>query len=225
MSRVKVAPSLLCMDMLHVGEQVRVMNERADYLHADLMDLRFVRNMGLGVAFVRAVCSAAAKPVDCHIMAQDLDWWLPALRDAGAAMLTPHIEVTAENTRRILASIRGMGCRAGLAISPETPAQALEPYLPLVDKVTVMTIQPGFPGAPFLWDMLDKIRQLDEMRRAQGLSFEIEMDGSCCDENFLPLREAGVDVFVLGAAALFGRDADLETAFDRMDESFGRKDS
>ncbi|MGN0995297.1 MAG: allulose-6-phosphate 3-epimerase [Candidatus Ventricola sp.] len=225
MSRVKVAPSLLCMDMLRVGEQVRVMNRRADYLHADLMDLRFVKNIGLGVAFVRAVCQAAEKPVDCHIMAKDLDWWLPALAGAGASMLTPHIEVTGEDTPRILASIRAMGCRAGLAISPGTPAQALAPYLPLVDKVTVMTIEPGFPGAPFLWDMLDKIRQLAQMRSELGLGFEIEMDGSCCDENFAPLREAGVDVFVLGAAALFGRSQNLETAFDRMEESFGRKDS
>lgn len=220
----KFAPSLLCMDMLHADDQIQVMNRRADYLHADLMDLRFVKNMGLGVAFVRSVCAAAKKPVDCHIMAEDLDWWITALHAAGADMLTPHVEATGEKTEEIIRRIRGLGCRAGLAVSPETPAEALIPYLPLVDKVTVMTIEPGFPGAPFLWDMLDKIRSIAHLRKEMELSFEIEMDGSLSDENYDALRDAGVDVFVAGAAALFGRSGNLEEAFDLMEAHFIRKD-
>ena len=220
MNKPKFAPSLLCMDMLHVGAQIQVMNKRADYLHADLMDLRFVKNMGLGVTFVRSVCAIANKPVDCHIMAEELGWWLPALKDAGADMLTPHIEATGNKTAEIIRSIREMGCRAGLAISPKTPVEVLSPYLPLIDKVTVMTIEPGFPGAPFLWPMLDKIRFLAQMRAQMKLDFEIEMDGSCCDDNYDQLREAGTDVFVVGAAALFGRDENLDRAFDLMEANF-----
>lgn len=218
--KAKFAPSLLCMDLLHVQRQIEVMNRRADYLHVDLMDLRFVKNMGLTPAFVRAIRPMAQKPMDCHIMGWDLEWWLPELAAAGADMLTPHLEALGEHAAATLCRIRALGCAAGLALSPETDAEAAAPYLPLVDKVTVMTVKPGFPGAPFLWDMLPKIEHLAALRAEMGLSFEIEMDGSCADDNFQALRQAGTDVFVVGAAALFSRDADLERSFDLMEARF-----
>lgn len=221
MKKAKFAPSLICMDMLRAGEQAEVMNRRADYFHVDLMDLKFVANAGLSLAFTKAVASAAKKPVDCHMMCLDLGWWMPRLKEAGADMLTPHIEVTGKETPEVIAQIRALGCKAGLAVSPETPAPVLGPYLPLIDKVTVMTIRPGFPGARFLPEMAEKIAEIAKMRGQAGLDFEIEMDGSLADDNFAMLRAAGCDVFVAGTAALFGRDPDLDTAFDKMEKSFG----
>lgn len=217
---VKFAPSLLCMDFLHVEEQIQVLNRRADWLHVDLMDLHFVKNMGLCPAFVKAIRPVAEKPIDCHIMGWDSSWWLQTLAEAGADMLTVHRETLGEDGAAVFQQIRALGCAAGLAISPETSAEEAAPYLPLVDKVTVMTVKPGFPGAPFLWDMLPKIERLAQLRRERGLSFEIEMDGSCADDNFQALRRAGTNVFVVGAAALFGRDSCLERAFDLMEQSF-----
>ena len=216
------SPSLLCMDFLHAAEQIAVMNHRADCLHVDLMDLRFVENMGLSPAFVRAIRPIARKPIDCHVMGWDLPWWIDALADAGADMITVHLETLDTAGEEILHRIRSLGCRVGLALSPETPANAAVPYLPLADKVTVMTVKPGFPGAPFLWDMLPKITRLTHLRQELGLSFPVEIDGSCADDNYQALRQAGTDVFVVGAAALFGRNANLELAFDRMEESFLR---
>lgn len=217
---VKFAPSLLCMDLLRVESQLRVMNRRADYLHVDLMDLRFVENMGLSPAFVRAIRPIAQKPVDCHVMGWDLDWWVPSLADAGADGITVHLEAAGDKAPAVLGDIRARGLITGLALSPDTGADQAAPLLPLVDKVTVMTVKPGFPGAPFLWDMLPKISRLAQLRRELGLSFEIEMDGSCADDNFQALRQGGADVFVVGAAALFGRSPDLEQAFDRMEARF-----
>lgn len=217
---VKFAPSLLCMDLLRVGEQLQVMDRRADFLHVDLMDLRFVENMGLSPAFVRAIRPAVRKPIDCHVMGLGLDWWIPALADAGADGITVHLEAAGGDASDILKDIQARGCSAGLALSPETEADQAAALLPLVDKVTVMTVKPGFPGAPFLWDMLPKIARLNELREKVRLSFQIEMDGSCADDNFQALREAGTDVFVVGTAALFGRDPSLERAFDRMEECF-----
>lgn len=214
------APSLLCMDLLHVDEQLEVLNRRADYLHVDLMDLRFVRNMGFSPAFVRAIRSVAKKPIDCHVMGWDLAWWISALADAGADGITLHLEALGAAGEAPLRQIRSMGCQVGLALSPETPAHAARPLLPLVDKVTVMTVTPGFPGAPFLWDMVYKITDLAQLRGELGLSFAIEMDGSCADDNYAALRKAGTDVYVVGAAALFDRSPDLEQAFDRMEAAF-----
>lgn len=216
----KFAPSLLCMDLLHVEEQLQVMNRRADYLHVDLMDLRFVENMGLSPAFVRAIRPIAQKPIDCHVMGLDLDWWVPALADAGADGITVHLEAAGDRAPAVLAGIRARGCSAGLALSPETGADQAAPLLPLADKVTVMTVKPGFPGAPFLWDMLPKIARLAQLRQELSLSFQIEMDGSCAGDNFQSLRQAGTDIFVAGTAALFGRDPDLERAFDQMEAHF-----
>lgn len=217
---VKFAPSLLCMDLLRVEEQLQVMNRRADYLHVDLMDLRFVPNMGLSPTFVQAIRPLAQKPIDCHVMGWDLDWWIAALADAGADAITIHLEATGERAPDLLANIRTRSCSPGLALSPETSADQAASLLPLVDKVTVMTVKPGSPGAPFLWDMLPKITRLAQLREQLGLSFELEMDGSCADDNFQPLRQAGVDVFVLGAAALFGRTPSLERSFDQMEQHF-----
>ena len=217
---VKFAPSLLCMDLLHVEDQLRVMNRRADCLHLDLMDQHFVKNMGLSPTFVSAIRPAAKKPIDCHVMGWDLPWWIDTLAAAGADGITVHAEALGDDGEAVLRCLRGLGCVSGLRASPDTQPEAAARYLPLVDKVTVMTVRPGFPGAPFLWDMLPKIRRLAALRAERGLSFEIEMDGSCADDNFRPLREAGVDVFVVGAAALFGRDPDLEQAFDQMERSF-----
>lgn len=214
------APSLLCMDLLHVEEQLQVMNRRAGYLHVDLMDQHFVKNMGLSPTFVQAIRPIAQKPIDCHVMGWDLDWWVPALAGAGADGITVHLEAAGASAPAVLAGIRALGCRPGLALSPETAAEQAAPLLPLVDKVTVMTVKPGFPGAPFLWDMLPKISRLAKLREELGLSFEIEMDGSCAGDNFQALRQAGTDVFVAGAAALFGRDPCLERAFDQMEEEF-----
>ena len=218
----KFSPSLLCMDFLHAAEQIAVMNRRADILHVDLMDLRFVENMGLSPAFVRAIRPLARRCVDCHVMGWDLPWWINALADAGADMITVHLETLGQAGEETLYQIRTLGCGAGLALSPETPANAAIPYLPLVDKVTVMTVKPGFPGAPFLWDMLPKITRLTHLRQELGLNFLVEIDGSCADDNYQALRQAGTDVFVVGTAALFGRNANLELAFDQMEESFFR---
>ena len=218
--KVKFAPSLLCMDLLHVGEQLQVLNRRADYLHVDLMDLRFVANMGLSPAFVHAIRPAAQKPIDCHVMGLGLDWWIPALAQAGADGITVHLEAVKDQAPAVLAAIQAQGCSAGLALSPDTEADQAAPLLPLVNKVTVMTVTPGFPGAPFLWDMLPKITRLAQLREELGLSFESEMDGSCADDNIQPLRQAGTDVFVLGTAALFSRDPCLERAFDQMERCF-----
>ncbi|MDO4492954.1 MAG: allulose-6-phosphate 3-epimerase [Clostridia bacterium] len=220
-NRPEFAPSLICMDLLRAGAQAEVINERAQWFHADLMDLDFVDNAGLGIPFVKAVATVAKRPVDCHLMVRQLDRWLPRAAMAGATMLTPHIEVTGEKTPEVLNKIAALGCKAGLAISPETPVGALVPYLDRVEKVTVMTIRPGFPGAPFLWETVEKIRELRAMRDGRRLGFQIEMDGSLSEENFSALREAGCDVFVAGAAALFARDDDLAKAFDKMEAAFG----
>ncbi len=218
--RARFAPSLLCMDLLRVGEQLKVLDRRADCLHVDLMDLRFVDNLGLSPAFVRAIRPAVKKPIDCHVMGLGLDWWVGELADAGADGISVHLEAAGAAAPAVLEDIRARGCRAGLVLSPGTGADQAERLLPLVDKVTVMTVEPGFPGAPFLWDMLPKIAGLARLREKLGLSFEIEMDGSCADGNFQALRRAGTDVFVVGAAALFGRDPELERAYGQMERAF-----
>lgn len=209
----KIAPSLLCMDFLHVKEQLCIINEYADYLHVDMMDSRFVPTMGLFPGFIQAVAGAAALPIDCHLMVEEPACYISEMKNLGVSCMIPHIEAMGKEAGLILDAIHKEGMKAGAAISPSTPLEVLYPYLHKLDRVTIMTIEPGFPGAPFQWDMIDKIRETAEIRSRLGLSFEIEMDGSLADDNIEELVKAGCDVFVAGAAALFHTKLGLKDQF------------
>lgn len=209
----KIAPSLICMDLLHVGSQLEIIDRYGDYLHIDLMDTQFVPAMGLFPGFVKAVAVASRLPADCHLMVKRPMDYIEELAGAGVKTIVPHAEVMATGAFRILDAIERSGCRPGVAVNPATPLELILPYIRRIRRLTIMTIEPGFPGAPFIWECVDKIRQADRIRRKLGLDFEIEMDGSLGDENMEALVKAGCDVFVAGTAALFGRTGDLEADF------------
>ncbi len=216
----KISPSLICMDLLEAGRQLEIMERYADYLHVDIMDSRFVPSLGLFPGFVEAVWKKSGLPIDCHLMVKHPMDYIDMLAGMGASVIVPHAEAMTTGAFRILDRIEACGCKAGVAVNPATSLDLVRPYLHRIRRLTVMTIEPGFPGAPFIWEMIEKIREAARIRQELGLDFEIEMDGSLCDNNLKKLREAGCDVFVAGAAALFGRAADLEAAFIQLRSRF-----
>lgn len=218
--KYKISPSLLCADHLHLEEQLKVINSQADYLHLDLMDTRFVPTMGLFPRLIEAVAKKTVIPMDCHLMVEDpvshIDW----MSKAGISVMIPHIEAVKGKEMAVIEKIHKAGMKAGLAISPDTKIESVIPFLSSLERVTIMTVTPGFPGAVFQWDMIEKINSLKKIKRKNELSFEIEMDGSLSEQNLKRLMEAGCEVYVAGDAALFQKGRNLKDNFAGLKKLF-----
>lgn len=208
--------SLMCMDFLDIKNQLEILNKRADMYHIDIMDGHFCKNITLSPDFIRAAGRASKLPMDVHLMTENPNDWLEPVAKAGATYIAPHAETINTDAFRVLARIKELGCKAGVVLNPATPLQAIEHYMSRLDMITIMTVDVGYAGQPFIPEMLDKIAQAKRLREKKGYNYKIQIDGSCNVKTFGRLREAGADVFILGSSGLFGLDADLNTAYDKM---------
>jgi ribulose-phosphate 3-epimerase len=178
----------------------------ADWLHLDVMDGTFVPNLTFGAPVIRSLRPITDLPFDVHLMMQHPEDLLDDFVAAGANGITVHVECSAP-LRETLARIRESGCRAGLSLNPGTPIETVFPYLPLLDQVLVMTVQPGFGGQAFHPECLPKIQALKAEIRRRGLDVAIEVDGGVKSGNIRELAAAGVDVTVVGSALYDATDA------------------
>lgn len=220
MKQVYINPSLMCMDLLDIKRQLEILNTRADFYHVDIMDGHFVPNITLSPDFVKAVSKVAALPLDCHLMVTNPGDYIEPLAAAGAGYIVPHAETINSDAFRVINKIKAAGCKVGVAVNPATPLSAIQYYIHLLDKITIMSVDPGFAGQPFIREMLDKIREAKEIKEKKGLSFILEIDGSCNERTYKELYEAGVESFIVGTSGLFNLDADLETAWGKMAKIF-----
>ncbi|MEY8353300.1 D-allulose 6-phosphate 3-epimerase [Lachnospiraceae bacterium 54-53] len=213
-------PSLMCMDFLNIKEQIEILNTRADMYHVDIMDGHYVKNITLSPDFCKAIHPVCRIPLDCHLMVTDPDDFIEPLASAGAGYICPHAETVNADAFRIVNKIRSLGCKVGIVLNPATPVFYIRHYIHLLDKVTVMTVDPGFAGQPFIREMLDKIRELRTIKEEKGYDYLIEVDGSCNERTFGELAGAGAEVFIVGTSGLFGLDENLERAWEKMTENF-----
>ena len=146
-----------------------------------------------------------------------------ALAKAGAEYISPHAETINTDAFRVMNLIESLGCKKGVVLNPATPLSYIKHYLNRIDMLTIMTVDVGFAGQPFIAEMLDKIREAAELREKYGYSYKIQIDGSCNVNTFKRLREAGADVFVVGSSGLFKNDPDLNKACDIMYENFEKE--
>ena len=192
-----VSPSIIAADFACLQEVLTVSRE-ADWLHLDVMDAHFVPNLTFGPLVVRALRPHTRQILDTHLMMTHPHRSIEAFARAGSDILTIHVESEAP-LPDTLEQIRALGISPGIALNPETPVSAVEPYLSLVDLVLVMSVHPGFAGQKFIPDVLPKVRALREMREARGLAFRISIDGGIQEETAPLAVEAGVDVLVAGS--------------------------
>ncbi|AWN20107.1 ribulose-phosphate 3-epimerase [Streptococcus sobrinus] len=215
----KIAPSILAADYANFAQELKRIDETsADYVHIDIMDGQFVPNISFGADVVASLRKHSKLVFDCHLMVVEPERYVDAFAQAGADIMTIHVEAT-KHIHGALQKIKKAGLKAGVVINPGTPVSALEPVLSLVDQVLIMTVNPGFGGQAFIPEMLDKVKQVATWREEGGYAFDIEVDGGVDDKTIKACQEAGANVFVAGSYLFKASDltSQVQTLRDALD--------
>ncbi|MEY3542348.1 MAG: hypothetical protein RLZZ204_1160 [Bacteroidota bacterium] len=205
-----IAPSLLSANFLKLEQDCEMLNSsEAEWFHLDVMDGRFVPNISFGLPVIAAIRKATKKVCDVHLMIEDPGQYAQAFKDAGADVLTVHVEAC-RHLHRNIQQIKALGMKAGVALNPHTPVSSIEEIIADVDLVCVMSVNPGFGGQKFIPATLAKIKQLKALITANHSTALIEVDGGVTLENASSIIEAGADVLVAGNT-VFASSSPIET--------------
>jgi ribulose-phosphate 3-epimerase len=204
---IRIAPSILAADFLHLAKDVGIVNRYADYFHLDIMDGTFVPNISFGFPVVEAIAAKAKKPMDVHLMIVHPEKYVERFAKAGASLISFHYEAALEDSGKVLDLIHSFGVKAGIVINPDCPVEKLFPFLDKADYVLLMSVFAGFGGQKFIPETLDRIRQLrKELQRIRRPEVDIEVDGGVGPGNAAALAAAGATILVAGSAVFKAED-------------------
>lgn len=202
-AKIEIAPSILASNFAKLGDDVRAVEEGgADVIHVDVMDGHFVPNITLGPPVVTSLRKATSLPLDCHLMIDNPNEYIPAFADAGANWVSVHFEAC-PHLHRTIELIHNHGMNAGVVLNPATRVDVILDILPMLHHVLIMSVNPGFGGQKFIPFSLEKIRRLAQIRKELGLRFRIEVDGGVAHDTIAQVVQAGAELLVAGNA-VFG---------------------
>lgn len=211
---VKIAPSILSADFSKLGEEIKAVEMAgADYIHVDVMDGHFVPNITMGPLVLKAIRPLTELPLDVHLMIENPDSYIEEFAEAGADIITVHVEA-ATHLHRTIQLIKAKGVKAGVVLNPATPVDTIKHIIHDIDMVLLMTVNPGFGGQSFIQNVVPKIREVSELVHTHGLDVEIEVDGGVNAETAPLCIEAGANVLVAGSA-IYGKK-DLKDAISAI---------
>ena len=203
-----LSPSILAADCARLGEEIsQVQQAGAAYLHIDVMDGMFVPALSFGTCVVSSLRKSTDITFDVHLMVQEPIRYVEDFAAGGADIITVHLEACSD-VEKTLRRIRELGKKAGLSIKPGTPVEKAAPWLPMIDMLLIMTVEPGFGGQKYIPASTDRIREAARMIAGQGLSVDVEVDGGITRENLSLVLDAGANVIVAGSAVFKGDIAD-----------------
>ncbi len=212
----KLVPSLLSADLWCLKDQLDVLKQyQVDTLHVDVMDGNFVPNISMGIPLVESLRKHSDFSLDVHLMIANPERFIETFREAGADLLTVHIEAT-YHIHRLIQQIRNVGCKAGVSLNPGTPLELIKPILHMVDLVLVMSVNPGFGGQDFLPETLSKVKMLHQWKQErEAYNYIVEVDGGINGSNVEQVLSAGAEWIVSGSGVFKG---DLEKNLDQLNE-------
>ena len=203
---VKIAPSILSADFSRLGDEIKAVEDAgADWIHVDVMDGHFVPNITIGPPVIESIRKVTKLPLDVHLMIEHADRYVKSFAEAGADLLTVHVEAC-PHLNRTLQTIRELDVRAGVVLNPATPLSSLEEVLHEIDMVLLMSVNPGFSGQSFIPSMLDKISNLRDIMSHYEDEIEMQVDGGVRVDNAGKIKEAGASVLVAGSAIFNSKD-------------------
>ena len=214
----RINPSILSADFVNLQSDLERIGS-ADFVHVDVMDNHFVPNLTFGPQMVQRIQQTSPVPLDVHLMITDADRWAPGYAELGAASVTFHLEAASDPVG-LARRLRQIGARAGVAVKPATPVDALFDVLDEFDQILVMTVEPGFGGQSFLADQLPKLARLHDEARRRGAEVWLQVDGGISESTIAQAADAGADTFVAGSA-VYGAD-DPERAIAALRDTAGR---
>lgn len=215
-----LSPSILSADFKVLGEQMKATEENgATYLHFDVMDGMFVPSISFGMPVLKSIHDATGQVMDAHLMVQEPIRYVEAFKEAGAHIVTVHLEAC-EDVGATLGKIHDCGMKAGLSICPETPVSAVEPFLPQIEMLLIMSVHPGFGGQKFIPESLDKIREARKRIQEGGYNIDIQVDGGIYLTNVREVLDAGANIIVAGSAVFKGDPGENTKAFMEILRSY-----
>lgn len=205
---IQLTPSILAADFANLQRDIEsVQSGGVEFIHVDVMDGKFVPNISIGLPVVKSIRKHVTGTMDVHLMIEEPERYLEEFKEAGADILTIHLEAT-RHIHRLIQRIHDLGMKAGVSINPGTPVSALEPIFADLDLVLIMSVNPGFGGQKFIPYSLEKLKQVRKMAKAMNKELLIEVDGGVTLDNAEEIIEAGANLLVAGSSVFDGKDAE-----------------
>ena len=216
MKKIKISPSILSADFSQLGNEIKRLEEGgADLIHVDVMDGHFVPNLTIGPPVIKALRKYSTLPFDVHLMISPVHKYIKDYAEAGADIITIHPETT-DNLDSSVNLIKKLNKKIGLSLNPDTPIDVIKKFLPSIDLVLIMSVYPGFGGQKFIPEVIDKIKELKNIKEKQNIKFDIEVDGGIDFDNAKLVVKAGANILVSGTTIFKNNNGDIKKNIETL---------